>query len=225
MNSSWAKLAASVGKELRSELRSAAGLLTGCLFALCASVALGLARLGPGADPMVAAALLTTLLLFVAVTSLPRVFVIEDEQGSLALLLSISRPWAIFLGKATVVCVTMIFLGALSAVLFLAPTEFPIASMPLLVASLVAESLSLAFGVALCGIIVLGSNNRWLLVGVLAIPLLLPQAAMSVGALSAALGSGSIAGGWRNVVGLLCFALVLGAAGAQVAELLFKRKA
>lgn len=200
-------------KEWRSEVRSRHGLFTAGLFSLLAVVGMGFASYGQKPSPTLGAGMLCITLLFSAIIALPRTFLLEDEQGTFDLLRIISNPMNSFVGKLLYNLVQMAITALLLGVLFTQFTGLDILNMPLFILGLILEAITLAGAVSLCGALVMGANNRWVLIGVLAMPLLLPQIAMGIGALRVSLGEGTIEGGWQNAVGLFGFGVALLGAG------------
>lgn len=200
-------------KEWRSEVRSRHGLFTAGLFSLLAVVGMGFASYGQKPSPTLGAGMLCITLLFSAIIALPRTFLLEDEQGTFDLLRIISNPMNSFVGKLLYNLVQMAITALLLGVLFTQFTGLDILNLPLFILGLILEAITLAGAVSLCGALVMGANNRWVLIGVLAMPLLLPQIAMGIGALRVSLGEGTIEGGWQNAVGLFGFGVALLGAG------------
>ena len=69
---------------------------------------------------------------------------------------------------------------------------------------------------------VMGAANRWLLAGAVALPLLLPQIAMGVGATKAAFGGGLPSSGVQQLIGLTGFAVAILAIGPGLAGAAWK---
>jgi heme exporter protein B len=211
-------------KEWRGEMRSRHGLFTAGLFSLLAVIAMGFASYGTKPSGGLAAGMLCVTLLFAAVTALPRTFLVEDEQGTFDLLRMIAEPSVVFAGKALYNAIQMLATGALLGILFFVLTGVQVVHLPLLAFSLLAESVALAAAVSLCGILVIGASNRWVLAGAVALPLLLPQVFLGVGAMRAALGEGTIGGGWQNAAGLAGFAIAAIAGGPLIAGAVWKNE-
>lgn len=211
-----------LSKELRAESRSRHGLWTAGLFSTLAAVAVAFSaqydRLTPGA----AAGLLSVTLLFAAVVSLPRTFLVEDEQGTMDLLRLMARPASAYLGKSLYTLMLMLVTGLVLGVLFTAMGGLEVPRPWLLVAGLVAECLALSAGVSLCGALVVGASNRWVLAAALAMPLLLPQTALAVGVFRSAFGFGTLEEGLQNLWGLLGFAIAMHGIGPLVVGSVWK---
>ncbi len=200
-------------KEWRTEVRSRHGLFTAGLFSLLGVIAMGFASYGQKPAPTLAAGMLCVTLLFAAVIALPRAFLLEDEQGTFDLLRLLSNPMSAFVGKLLYNALQMVLTALILGILFTQLTGVEVQNAPLFILALCLEAATLAGAVSLCGGLVMGASNRWVLIGALAMPLLLPQVAMGVGALRVSLGEGGIAGGWQSAVGLFGFGVALTGAG------------
>ena len=75
---------------------------------------------------------------------------------------------------------------------------------------------------SLCGAIVIGSDNRWLLGPAAAVPVMLPQIFLGMGALRTSFGSGMATNGWSAAIGLAGWSLVLWSAGPVLAPSAWK---
>lgn len=210
---------ASFEREWRSEFRARHGLFTSLLFSVLAVVAISFACQREKPSPAIAAALLAVVLLFAAIASLPRIFLIEDDQGSFDLLRMASDPAHAFLGKLMFSLVQMLSTGLVLTLIFVALSGIDVEKPWLLAAAVFIECVALASATSLCGALVLGATNRWVLVGVLAVPVLLPQLTMGVLAMRAAIGEGAVELGVQNLLGLFGFCLAtLGAGPLLVRE-------
>lgn len=209
-------------KEWRTEVRSKHGLFTAGLFAVLAVVAMVFAGFGSTPSAGLAAGMLSVTLLFSATIGLPRAYLVEDEQGTFDLLRLIADPGPVFVGKAMFNLAQMLLTSSVLGVLFVAMTGVSVVHPLLFVVGLALQCVSLAAAVSLCGVLVVGATHRWLLAGVVALPLLLPQVFLGVGALAVALGEGSISGGWSSVLGLAGFGLAALAAGPLIASWVWK---
>ncbi|HRI44720.1 MAG TPA: heme exporter protein CcmB [Fimbriimonadaceae bacterium] len=218
------EVAAVFQKEWRAEVRSRHGLFTAGLFSVLAVVAMSFAGYGLRPSGSLAAGMLCVTLLFSAILALPRTFLIEDEQGTFDLLRLIGEPGPVFVGKTLYNIVQMLVTGALLGTVFLALSGVEVRSGPLLVAGLGLQCVALAAAVSLCGALVIGASNRWVLAGAVAMPLLLPQVFLGVGALRVALGEGMSAGGWQSVAGLAGFAVAALASGPLIASAVWREE-
>lgn len=209
-------------KELRTELRTKSGLFTAGLFSVAAVVAVAFAAAGQKLHGDLAAGMLWVTLLFASAISLPRAFVVEDEQGTGDLLRLVARPHAVFWGKALFNLLQMLAASLALAVFFSILTGTDVTNLGLYIGSLVAGSAALAGTVTLCGALVAQAANRWTLAGAVSLPLLLPLIALGVTATRVAFGVGALHGGVTGCVGLACYAVGTFAAGPYIFAAVWK---
>ncbi|HZH97801.1 MAG TPA: heme exporter protein CcmB, partial [Fimbriimonadaceae bacterium] len=214
MSSSWrAEVLAVLRKELVSELRSRAGVLTAGLFSAVSVFAVSMAAFGERLTGSLAAGLLWVTLLFASIVALPRTFVSEQETGTLTLLRLVARPETVFWGKALFNVGQMLLTSLFLSILFLMLLGLEIQIPGLYLLSMVGGSVALAGTVTLCGALVAQAANRSALVGAIALPPLLPLLAMGVGSARVALGEGGLTGGYLSALGLLFYGVAVFAAG------------
>ncbi len=216
------EIRAVLNREWSSESRLRHGLFTSALFSVLAVVAMGFASYGQRPGPTLAAGMLSVTLLFSAVVALPRTFLIEHEQGTFDLLRLTTRPEAAFSGKALYNLIQMSITAMAVATLFSVLTNRDVQVPWLFVLGLVATAGSLSYGVSICSALVITASNRWLLVGAIAVPLLLPQMSLCVGLFRVAFGEGSLFGGIQCLVGLVGYAVAMAAMGAPLAALVWR---
>jgi len=222
-NSSWASETLAVfHKEWLTEMRSRHGLFTSFLFSLLAVVAMSLSSFATKPAPSIAAGMLCVTLLFSAVVALPRSFLVEDEQGTFDLLRLAVEPSAAFAGKLLYNAVQALLSVAVLSVLFVTMTGVTVLDPLLFALGCLFTALSLAGGVSVCGALVMGASNRWLLGTAAALPILLPQVFLGMGALKVAFGQGTVSGGWMCVTGLFGWALTLASIGPFLAAAAWK---
>lgn len=218
----WGEVSAAFQKEWRAETRSRHGLFASALFSLISVVAAAFSTANDRPSPMIAAGLLTLALLFAASVTLPRLFVLEDEQGTLDLLRLVSRPEAAWLGKLLFGLVQMGLTALFLGTLFVALTGVALPNPIWLVIGLLLEALTLSAAIAVTGVLVAGASNRWLLSSVLALPLLLPQVTLSMGVLRYAFGQGTESVASQNAIGLMLYAVAALSFGPTLARLLWQ---
>jgi len=221
-------------KEWQSELRSRNGLLAATLFGFLAVVALTMPASTERLTPAVASAQLAVVVLFSVMIAVPRLFLTEDEQGTLDTLRLWADPGAIFLAKALmgmVLCIGQALLmgGAffiLTNATFFILTNATVTQPFIALAGLVAYGAALAATVSMASALVPGAQNRWLIALVISlplclpvvVPLCLPVVVFGTGVMAAALGSQKETSGWLTVGVLLVTAvatLVLGAVSTR----------
>jgi heme exporter protein B len=223
MSSGWrTEILAILRKEVQSEVRSRAGLLSSGLFSLVTVVALAVAAFNRELSPALSAGLIWVGLLFASAISLPRAFLLEEEQGTMDFLRLAARPHAIFWGKALFNLALMLITGLALSLLFVLLTNQNVRNVPLFVLGLLGGCGALAGTVTLCGAIVAQAKNRSALAGALALPLLLPLAFLAVEALKVPLGAGESSDGWFGAVGLLGYGVATMSLGPYVFAAVWK---
>jgi len=223
MNSDWIREALAVfHKEWLSEARSRHGLFTSLLFSFLAVVAVSFASFGEKPTPITASGMLSVVLMFSAVVSLPRSFLVEDEQGTFDLIRLAADPTALFFGKWLYNAVQALLSAGVLALLFVVLTGVEVRNAPMLAVGIGVMALALAGGVSVCGALVMGASNRWLLGTAAALPVLLPQIFMGMSALSSALGQRAGSSGWMGIVGLTGWAVALCSVGPLLAAAAWK---
>ncbi|MCW5937233.1 MAG: heme exporter protein CcmB [Fimbriimonadaceae bacterium] len=214
MKSPWWRSASAIfRKEWRSEMRSRHGLFTAGLFALLSVIATSLASFGQTPPPALSSGVLAVTLVFAAVVSIPRLFLAEDDQGTFDLLRLLADPSAAFAGKALYALLQTVVVALALGLVYIVMTSAAVPSPTLFVLGLLASSAGMALGVSVCGALAVGAANRWVLASVVSMPVLFPQVFMTVSVLRAAMGGGGEAGGYQALVGLVGWAVVLGASG------------
>jgi len=215
--SGWGReIRAMLRKEWRGEMRSKAGLYTAGLFSAVTVVAIWFAAYGQTLTGTLSSGLLWIALAFSSVLALPRSFVVEEEQGTGDLLRLWARPHAVFWGKAFFNLVQMAVTGAILSLLFFILTETPIKHAVLYAASIIGGCAALAGTMTFCSVLAAQASNRWVLVGAISIPMILPMVAIGITATRVALGDGTLGGGWTGCAGLACYALATFAMGPNL---------
>lgn len=218
-NSNWViETLAVFRKEWLTEMRSRHGLFTSFLFSLLAVFAMSLASFSSKPDPSVAAGMLIVTLVFSSIVAIPRTFLVEDEQGTFDLLRMAADPAAAFAGKALYNALWSLVTSLVLSVLFINLTSVPVVDPKLFFAAVLFGSLALAGGVSICGALVMGASNRWILGAAVSLPILLPQIFLGMGALRVAFGTGGLEGGWQCVIGLGGFSLALAGGGPLLTQ-------
>jgi heme exporter protein B len=222
MSSSWLKQATAIfRKEWRSEMRSKHGLLVGGLFSLLIAVVLGMGAAASKPDPKLTAGMITAGMLFAAATIIPRVFLIEEDQGTLDLLRCLAEPSSTFVGKALYASLQMLAASVVLVIVFLEMSAIDVVRPWLLWGGVFGSSLALGFGMSFCGSVVLGAANRWLLAGVIGLPLVLPTSVLSTVVLEGGLGGGLPSSGAKGMIGLVGLVLLMVAMGVGVSPFLW----
>ncbi len=202
-----------LSKEWRSELRHRTGLYTTGMFSLLAVIAMAFSSFGETPGPGLAGGLLTVTLLFSAVLSVPRTFLVEEEQGTFDLLRLSSDPSVAFLGKMIFALIQTAISALVLGVLFSTMVGVHVEQPGLFSAALLAEALALSSAVSFCGALAVGAANRWVLSAALSLPLLVPLGSLSATAFRHAFGTSTTLVGWQSVAGLFGFAVATFALG------------
>ncbi|HEX9372361.1 MAG TPA: heme exporter protein CcmB [Roseiflexaceae bacterium] len=170
-------------KDVRAELRTRYALNAVALFAVSTVVALslGLGPLPRTADlPLIHAALLWVAVLFAAFTGLARAFVQEEETRTAAALRLAAPPLAVYLGKLLFNLLLLLFLDALTAVLFVVLMHVAIGNVAMFAAMLLAGSLGLVAATTLIAAIIARASVKGALFAVLSFPLLAPLLVIAI---------------------------------------------
>lgn len=225
MSSSWGRqVRAIVGKELRTELRSKHGLFTAGLFGVLTVVTIVLSSVAEKPTPSLAAAMLVVALVFSSVVTLPRTMIAEDEQGTFALLQLLAEPSAAYFGKLLANTMQMLVSCALLVFLYVAMADIAVERPLFFVLGLFLLSLALSGGTTFCAALALGAANRWLLAGVLAVPLLVPVVFLGVVDVRCGLGAGFVESGTEALVALGGYCLVVFSSGPRLVAAVWRNE-
>jgi heme exporter protein B len=191
MNSSWPReIKAVFQKELNVELRTKSGLITAGLFSVVTVVALAIAAYNTRLSGTIAAGMIWVSILFAVIVAIPRIFLSEEELGTMDLLRLTARPHAVYWGKSLFAVSQAVVTGFLLAWMFVAFVGQPVPDPVLFSFSILFGSACLSSAVTLCGALVAQAANRSALAAAIAVPLLLPVVVMAIGATRGALGAG-----------------------------------
>lgn len=216
--SSWlAEAAAVFAKEAKVELRTRHGFGSAALFGVGAALAFGLGSFGESPGPAQSASALCALLVLASVVSLPRTFLVEEDQGTFDLLRLHARPDSAFAGKAAFVVVEGLAQTAGLALLYLGFGGAQAASLGLLAAALGLASVSMSAAVSLCGALALGAQGRYGVASAVSLPLLFPPLLLAYPVVRASLGGPGSESAWRMVAGLAGWAVALCAVAVPLA--------
>ena len=209
-------------KEWLVESRSPQALFSGLLFSVVTVVAVSFASFGQRPGPGLAAGMLCVALAFATVATLPRTFLTEDDESTFDLIRSVARPEPVYSGKMLFSVAAALVVAASLATVFVALTGVPVVHGGLFAMGLALTAVGMATATSLCGAIVLGAENKWLLVAVLGLPAVLPLQFLAVGCLRVALGGGSLEGGFQSLAGLAGWALASLAGSPWIASQVWK---
>jgi heme exporter protein B len=208
LSSSWkTEIVAVLRKEAIGELRAKSGLMTAGLFGVVTVFTISLASMNTKLDGNIASGLLWVAVLFTSVITLPRTFILEEEQGTGDLLRLLARPHSVFWGKSLFNLVLICSMAVVLSVLFLGFTSMSIKVAWLYWATLMAGCGALSGAVTLTGAIVARAGNRAALAGAVAVPILLPILAMGVGGMRSSFGVGLASSGQMAALGLAGYAV------------------
>jgi heme exporter protein B len=208
-------------KEFTAELRAKQGITTSGLFGLMAVAACGFASSIEKPGPGLAAGLLSVILLFVSTVAIPRIFIAEQEQGTFDLYRQWASPTSIFLGKLLFAAVQMILISLMVGAIYVAMVA-PELEIPWLYwVGTILFGIAASNVLCIAGSLVMGAANRWILAGVISLPLTFPLVFMGVGLLRVAFGEGTLNGGFINLIGLLGYAVAPIGLGPFLAESLW----
>ena len=166
--------AALLGKDLRSELRSAAASTAIGMFALVTLLIVSYGIQSTPLPPQVQASLLWTVLFFASSVGLARTFVKEEETKTAIALRMTARPSVVFGGKLAFNFLLMLGLAFILVPLFLVFMSVRIASPAILVAVLAVGVAGLSGGSTIVAAIIAKASVRGPLFGALAFPILIP---------------------------------------------------
>lgn len=182
-------------KDLKLELRSRYAINTLLMFVL-SSLLLVLFAIGQETvSERVQSALLWVVILFSASVGLGRVFIAEEERGTVLLLQLNTRPSMVYAGKLLFNVLLMTVLNAMAVVVFMVLLNVRPVVPGLLVTTLVLGALGLAGATTLLAAIIARAAGRGPLLPVLSFPLLIPLLVAVVGGTRSALPGGL---GWAG---------------------------
>ena len=221
---SWsAEIAAVFRKEAVSEMRQKSGILTVALFVVVAVVAVAFASVGQKLTPGIASGLIWVTLLFSSVVAIPRIFLLEEEQGTGDLLRLSARPHSVFWGKTLFALAQLILGGAIVSVLFFGLTGVSVEQPGTYVLGLLGGCGALAGATSLCGALVAQASNRAVLAGTISLPLLLPLIALGVTATRVSIDPEGARGGVEAILGLWGYAIATWALGPHLFAAVWRR--
>lgn len=211
-------------KEVRTELRAKHGLLVSALFGLMAVAAMSFVAMTERPSPLLGGGMMTVVLLFAGISAVPRLFLVEEDQGTLSLARTLAPPVAIYLGKLMFALVQQLITGLLLSVLFVVLAQLSVRDWPLLLTASALISVALAAALCSTSALVIGATNRWLVASVAGLPLLYPLVFLGFSVLRVALGQDSLEGGWRVVIALAAYAAAAMALGPGLVRLVWNER-
>ncbi len=212
----WAVLAKDAVCELRTKYAACA---LG-MFALTTLSSVSMAIAGAGLPPELAAALLWVILFFCAMAGLARVFVQEQEAGTLPGLRLYASGQAVFFGKLLFNMALLSGLACLVVPLFILFFGIEITDWPALLAVLALGCTGIAGVSTLTAAMVMYTQGKHAIFTVLTFPVLLPQFLSSI-SLTAGILSG-VAPEFSSLVFMAGFDLAVVAAGVLLFDYLWQ---
>lgn len=201
MKSSWLPdVAPILRKEFIAEFRSRHSVMSAVLFATLTVVAVSLPSYYSKIGGEFAAVLLIVSVIFAVLIVVPRLFLLEDEQGTLDTLRLIADPRAAYLGKAIYGGLLSVLTSLVVWLLFSGLTSTQPDSPLLAGCGLVGFALATSMATAFASAIVIGASNRWILALVASLPVCLPLVFLGVAATAGGYGSGKPDQAWMFVL-------------------------
>jgi heme exporter protein B len=171
-------------KDLRCEFRSRYATGTLVMFALTTLASVSMATAGAGLTPEFAAALLWVVLFFCAMAGLARVFVQEQEIGTLLGLRLYASGQAVFCGKSLFNLLLLLGLAVLVVPLFVVFFNLEIGNWLLFSLTLVLGCIGMAVVATIMAVMVMAAQSKQAIFTVITFPILLPQFLSGVQAVS-----------------------------------------
>jgi len=194
-SSTWAREAVAVFvKDMRSELRTKYALNAIVMFAVVTLTAVSFAvgQFAIGND--VRAAFLWIVLFFAAMSGLSRVFVKEEDAGTVHALRLAASSSVVYVGKLLFNVVLLFLLAAIVVPLFTVLMGLQVADLGLFLGVLVLGTAGLAGAATLIAAIIAKASAKGELFAVLSFPILLPLFITAIGGTRVALDGGDSGG-------------------------------
>lgn len=182
-----------VCKDTVCELRSRHAISSLAMFALITLASISMSLAGADLSPALAAALLWIILFFCAMAGLARVFVQEQETGTLFTLRLYANGQAVFWGKTAFNILLLVALTMLVLPLFVILLDYTIELWLDLGVVLILGDIGIAAVATLTALMVCHAGGKGTLFTVITFPLLLPQFLMVIAGTTRILG-GSVPG-------------------------------
>ena len=205
-------------KEAACELRAKHGLYASLLFGFLAVATVVFSTFDQRLNPSLQAAFLCVILVFGSLVAVPRLFIVEADQGTFDLLRTLIPPGAAYAGKLLFAVFQLWVLAILTGAIFLVMSNAEVAHPLFLIMAVLLFTAGIAGALSLCSALVIGATNRWVLAGVIAMPLLFPMIFMGVGAVRYGFGSGTLQAGQSNLMAMLAYSVLMLVAGPLVIE-------
>jgi heme exporter protein B len=174
MKQVWQAALAVLDKDLRSEFRTKYGLNAILLFAITTLTVVSFSVGQFGVEPEIMSALYWIIIFFSAMSGLARVFVREEEAGTVHALRLAASPSVVYLGKLGFNLILMAILEIVVFPLFVIMMGMRVENYALFMAVLVLGSAGLASLATIIAAIVAKANVKGALFTILSFPPLLP---------------------------------------------------
>jgi len=198
-------------KDLRSELRTKYALNAIVMFAVVTLTAVSFAIGQFRVSTDILAALFWIVIFFAAMSGLGRVFIKEEEAGTVTTLRLAASPSVVYAGKLLFNVVLLVLLEAVVVPLFIVLMGLSVADWGLFLAILLLGSLGLAGATTIIAAIIAKAAAKGELFAVLSFPILLPLLVTAMGGTRLALGETLGLGGGELRL-LISYAVVMIAA-------------
>lgn len=211
-------------KEWLCEFRNKQGIFLSALFGLMAMAAVAFSTANQTPAPMLAGGLFTLIILFTAMTAVPRIFLAEEEQGTFDLVRQWGNCGATWLGKATFSALHQGTTALILSLIFSGIANRSVENWSIYISAATLLGVAAANVLSLTSSLVITANNRWVLATVVALPLLFPLIFLGIGSLRVAFGQGSLEGAYQSIAALLAYAVAPLGLGPMLAESLWNER-
>lgn len=211
-------------KEWQAEFRNPQGLYLSSLFGLMAMASIMFIKGQQRPTAELAGGLFSLVVLFSALTAVPRLFISEEDQGTFDL----ARQWgsldSLWLGKALFAALTQGVSALVLGIIYSGVIGIGVVNPIHYWLGVGMIGIGAANVLSLTSALVVTARNRWMLATVIAIPLLFPFLFVGIGALRVGLGTGTIGGGWQSLLALFMYGVAPLAVGPILAATLWNER-
>jgi len=176
----YSSMLAVLRKDALCEFRTRYAISALAMFTLVTLASISMSMAGAGLNPALAAALLWVILFFCAMAGLSRVFIQEQETGTLFTLRLYARGQAVFFGKALFNTLLLLAVTVLVIPLFIVLLDYKVPLWPEFAAVLVLGDIGIGAAATLTALMVCRAGGKGALFTVITFPLLLPQFLMVI---------------------------------------------
>jgi heme exporter protein B len=211
-------------KEWICEFRSKQGILLSALFGFMAMAAVSFSTASQTPSPMLAGGLFTLIILFTSMTSVPRLFLAEEEQGTFDLIRQWGNCGSTWLGKAVFAVIHQGTTAFVLGIIFSGIINLKVENWLVYVVATTLLGIAASNVLSLTSALVVTANNRWVLATVVALPLLFPLLFLGIGSLRVAFGQGGIEGAYQSIAAIVAYAVIPLGIGPTMAESLWNER-